>query len=155
MRLYLVQHGEALSKEADPQRPLSDVGQTDVSRLARFLKAASVQASRIIHSGKKRAQQTADLLAPAIVSGQAAQAFPGLEPNDPPEEFAAQMAQWREDTVVVGHLPFLERLVALLVVGNQDELVSSFRPGTALCLERTGPGQWTIAWMIRPELLTA
>jgi phosphohistidine phosphatase len=57
--------------------------------------------------------------------------------------------------VVVGHLPFLVKVAALLVAGDQDAIFSSFRPGTAVCLERTDSGRWTINWMIRPELLTA
>jgi len=154
MKLYLVQHGEALSKEIDPLRPLSDGGQADISRLAKFLKAADVRPSQIIHSGKKRAQQTAGLLAPAIAPGRIGQVFPGLEPNDPVEKFANQVAEWREDTLVVGHLPFLAKLVAHLVVGDQDKLVSSFQPGTIVCLERLELKRWTIAWKIRPELLT-
>ncbi len=33
MRLYLVQHGEALSKDVDPERALSDVGRADAEHL--------------------------------------------------------------------------------------------------------------------------
>ena len=36
IKLYLVQHGEALPKEDDPARPLSEKGQADVRRLAAF-----------------------------------------------------------------------------------------------------------------------
>ena len=33
MRLYLVQHGEAVAKEVDPDRPLSEHGREDIVRL--------------------------------------------------------------------------------------------------------------------------
>lgn len=153
MRLYLVQHGQALPKEADPERPLSEPGQTDIARLAEFLQKADIQISRVIHSGKKRAQQTADLLASAISPRKTAQKVSGLSPNDPVEEFATKASQWQEDTLVVGHLPFLARLVDHLVARGQEQVVS-FRHGTVVCLERIDPQGWTIAWMIRPELLT-
>ncbi len=35
---YLAQHGEALSKEVDPERALSERGRKDVERVAGFLK---------------------------------------------------------------------------------------------------------------------
>jgi phosphohistidine phosphatase len=69
------------------------------------------------------------------------------------EAFATKANQWQEDTAVVGHLPFMARLVDHLVAKDQQEVVS-FRPGTVVCLERVEPQGWTIAWMIRPELLT-
>ncbi len=37
MKLYLVQHGKALSKEADPQRPLSEEGIREVKKMAEFI----------------------------------------------------------------------------------------------------------------------
>ena len=33
MKLYLVQHGDALTKESDPDRPLSDRGRADVTEM--------------------------------------------------------------------------------------------------------------------------
>src|SRR5688572_29245639 len=37
MRLYLVQHGEAVPEQVDPQRPLSEAGRRDVQAMARLL----------------------------------------------------------------------------------------------------------------------
>lgn len=45
MRLYLVQHGEALRKEENPERPLSDRGQETVRRVAAFLRKIGVEGS--------------------------------------------------------------------------------------------------------------
>jgi phosphohistidine phosphatase len=153
MRLYLVQHGQALPKEANPERPLSEPGQTDINRLARFLQKADIQVSQVIHSGKKRAQQTADLLVSSICPGETTQEGTGLNPNDPVEEFALKVSQWQEDILVVSHLPFVAKLLDHLVAKNLEEVVS-FRPGTIVCLERIDSQGWKIAWMIRPELLT-
>ena len=38
MRLYLVQHGKAASKETDPLRPLTEEGLSDVHKVAKFIK---------------------------------------------------------------------------------------------------------------------
>ena len=63
MKLYLVQHGEAKSKDEDEKRPLTDQGRQGVERVAAFLKGAGVETKRVIHSGKLRAEQTAEILA--------------------------------------------------------------------------------------------
>ena len=36
---------------------------------------------------------------------------------------------------------------------NEDIGVVSFTPGTVVCLERDGNDIWSVAWMVRPELL--
>lgn len=68
MKLYLVQHGEASAKTVDPERPLTELGRTDVEQLARFLGEAGVRIERVMHSGKLRAVQTAECLAAGIRS---------------------------------------------------------------------------------------
>ena len=39
MYLYLVQHGAAVSKEIDPERPLSQEGRAEVRKVASYLAA--------------------------------------------------------------------------------------------------------------------
>ncbi len=153
MKLYLVQHGEALPKEVDPERPLSDQGRQDAERLARFLAGRGIRVSRVWHSGKTRAQQTAELLAATVVPGVKAEARAGLAPNDPTGALAETLADWREDTMIVGHLPFMARLVTRLVTGSDDGTFIAYLPGSLVCLERDGDRVWKIAWMLRPELI--
>jgi len=153
MRLYLVQHGEALAKEVDPQRPLSAQGRGDVGRLAEILAKAGLKIDRVRHSGKARARETAELLGAALAPGGAVEAAPGLGPNDPVEAFAQGLEGAHDDRMVVGHLPFMARLVAHLVAGRGDAELVAYRPGSLVCLERGAAGGWTIAWMLRPELL--
>ena len=151
MRLYLVQHGDALPAEADPERSLSAKGRTDVERLAAFLQRR-VQVARIWHSGKTRARQTAELLAAAVGTGARVEARPGIDPLDPVDAFAAEVQGWEEDALVAGHQPFMGKLVTRLVRGVTEPEVVRFDPGTAACLERAVDGRWTVQWMLRPEL---
>ena len=153
MRLYLVQHGEAVAEEVDPARPLSTRGRTDVARIADFLAAGGVRVGRIMHSGKLRAEETAAILAAAVAPGSAPEAGAGLNPNDPPEAVAREAGAWDQDAMLVGHLPFMARLASRLVAGQGDAGMVAFRPGGVLCLERIDRERWTIAWMVRPELL--
>lgn len=153
MRLYLVQHGEALSKDVDPDRALSNNGHADVVRLAAFLEGR-VQVSAVVHSGKIRARQTADLLATVLAPGLPVEPVSGINPNDAIEPFMQQTAEAGRDTLVVGHLPFMEKLVARLVTGAEENAVAAYQPGSMVCLESAGgSNNWQIQWMIRPELL--
>jgi phosphohistidine phosphatase len=153
MRLYLVQHGEALPEDQDPARPLSDQGRADLERLAGFLTAAGVHVARVLHSGRLRAQQTAEILARAVAPREPPVVQPGLGPEDPLMAFADLVAGWHEDSLVVGHLPFMGRAVCLLLTGDEEHAAVAFRPGTLVCLEREVDGPWGLAWMLPPDLL--
>lgn len=153
MRLYLVQHGESLSKAENPDRPLSDRGRHDAEKLAAFLAKADVRVGRLYHSGKTRAAQTAELLQGVVAPKQRAEAKPGFEPNDPTEPAARELAASVVNAMVVGHLPFLGKLVSRLVVGREDVGTVVFAPGSLVCLEKGENGGWGILWMVRPELL--
>ena len=54
--------------------------------------------------------------------------------------------------MLVGHLPFMGKLVAGLVAGDEHKPVAAFVPGTVVCLERNEANHWTIVWMVRPAL---
>lgn len=153
MRLYLLQHGEALSKEQDPERPLSPQGEAAVRRLAEFARNAGLPIARVVHSGKLRAAQSAQLLAAGMPGKLQPELHPGLKPNDPPAPLVEAIGQWNEDTAVVSHLPLLARLAAGLLGLREEPAWLGFVPGTLLCLERDDAGDWSLAWMLRPELL--
>jgi phosphohistidine phosphatase len=153
MQLYLMQHGEALPAEVDPERPLSVAGETDIRRVAAFLADSGVRVARVLHSGKRRAEQTAEGLAAALGPGIAPASRTGLNPNDSTESVALEVAEWQEDTMLVGHLPFMARLASRLVAGRENAGVVAFEPGSVVCLLRTDQGGWTIAWMLCPRLL--
>ena len=151
MRLYLVQHGDAVPEQLDPERPLSAAGRRDVEAVARLLASKAMRAERVAHSGKLRARQTAELLAAALAPGKVPEIMTGPNPNDPVEPMARGIANWTSDVMLVGHLPFMGKLVGHLVAGDERKLVA-FVPGTVVCLEQGEAGPWVITWMVRPEL---
>ena len=153
MKLYLVQHGEAAPKEIDPERPLTQQGQEDIGRIAAALAQAEIGATRILHSGKLRARQTADILGTAIAPGIEAAVIDHINPLDDPAKFNWQKASGGEDTILVGHLPFMAKLAAQLVTGNTEQALVEYRPGSVVCIESDDSGNWRIAWMLRPELI--
>jgi len=153
MKLYLVQHGEACSKEINPDRPLTDQGKTDIERLAALLKQAGIRVERVIHSGKLRAEQTAEHLVKAIAPGVELETSGLIDPNDNPKAFDWQSESWDTDTLVVGHLPFMAKLVSHLVIEDENRPITAFQPGSIVCLEQNNDVHWQINWMIRTELL--
>jgi phosphohistidine phosphatase len=153
MRLYLVQHGAALPSEVDPARLLSESGRRDVQAIAEFLKGAGIRVERVWHSGKSRAEQTAQLLAKAVMPRGKIEKVGGIGPNDDVAGFVSDADVWEQDILVAGHLPFLSRLVALLVAGDPEHEIVGFLPGSVVCLERCGVDRWLLLWMLRPDLL--
>ena len=95
---------------------------------------------------------TAEILAAALLAGDAPELLEGLDPNDPVMPFAELVAVWDEDSLVVGHQPFMSKAVCLLMTGNEEHAAVDFRPGSLVCLEREQDGPWGLAWMLRPEL---
>src|SRR5512137_2446344 len=136
MRLYLVQHADALQASADPERPLSLGGRKTAHALAEACARYHLEAVEVIHSGKARARETAEAIAEACTLS--IRAVPGLDPLDPVQPFARECLSMHS-TIVVGHLPFLERLAALLLAGREDPPVLAFQRGGMACLELRGP----------------
>jgi phosphohistidine phosphatase len=154
MKLYLAQHGEAVPKTEDAGRPLSEQGNQDVQAIAALLQSAGVRVERVWHSGKLRAEQTARLLARALLPrGRKPQAIEGIGPNAAVAEFSVDADVWEDDTLVVGHLPFMARLVALLTTGDSERDIVAYCPGSVVCLERADAGHWVVLWMVRPDML--
>jgi phosphohistidine phosphatase len=153
MKIYLVQHGEATAKELDPQRPISEQGKVDVQRMADVLKRAGVEVKSVIHSGKLRAQQTAEILAAEIAPGLRLEVSDLINPNDNPAALEQHGDNAKTNTMLVGHLPFMAKLVSHLVTGDDSQTLVAYQPGSVVCLELTENGNWQINWMLRPELL--
>ena len=153
MKVYLVQHGEALAKDVDPDRPLSPKGKHDVEQLAGLLQKSSVTVDRVLHSGKMRAHQTAEILAELLLLKGECEAIDGINPNDPVQAFSIKVHKLKHDTMVVGHLPFMAKLVSYLVTGEEEVDIVDYKPGSAVCLEQDVEQKWRICWMLRPDFI--
>ena len=149
MRLYLVRHGDAVSKDVDPERPLSETGCGQVQDVAVLLGRAGIRVSEIIHSGKRRAEETAEILAGAVKSERLVVAA-GINPNDSTEEFSGAIDSWTDDRMVVGHDPFMSKMVSRLVAGDEDKSILKFYPAMVVCLRREET--WLIDFVISPQL---
>lgn len=151
MRLYLIQHGDAVEKALDPERPLTEHGRRDVERVAAFVDAAGIRVPVIWHSGKTRARQTAELLAKAM--GATLHEHIGLNPKDRAVETLHAIEEGENDIAIVGHLPHLSSLAELLLRTKSGSEPVRFQRGGILALGCDDDGAWRIGWMIVPELL--
>jgi phosphohistidine phosphatase len=151
MALFLVQHGKSLPKEKDPDQGLSREGLAESQTMAALAAENNVQIMRIIHSGKKRALQTAEIFVKALEPEAGMTKGAGLAPLDDVTIFAATLNN-AENIMVVGHLPFLEKLVSHLVAGSQDTPVIKFQNSSMLCLDTEDVSEtWFIRWALFPR----
>jgi len=153
MALYLVQHGKALSKEQDSEQELSQEGLADVRRIADVAGTYGVKPYAIRHSGKKRARQTAEILAEVLL-GERGETEPvlGLAPLDDVTVIANTL-KTSANLMLVGHLPFMERLTGFLITRSVDLLVLKFQNGGIVCLDLDhDSGRWFIKWTLMPSI---
>jgi phosphohistidine phosphatase len=153
MKLYLVQHAKAAPKEVNPQRPLTGEGLRDIRKIAEFIEPLHLCVDYLWHSGKRRAVQTAEVLAKVINVNIALTERQGFGPTDDVAVLRAELASVTGDIMIVGHLPFLDKLASLLVTGFESANTVAFKQGGIVCLSRCDEDKWQIDWMITPELL--
>lgn len=152
MNLYLVQHGEAVSKEVDPHRPLSENGIKNVKKAASFAdKNCNINITNILHSGKLRAKQTAEVLAEALKLPLPEQAD-NLEPLADQSIWETRIEKCSDDLMFVGHLPYMSRLASSLLCNTPDKNIVQFQMGGIVALTRDN-NKWSLQWIITPDIL--
>jgi phosphohistidine phosphatase len=152
MALYLVQHGKSLPKDQDPDQGLSAEGIAETERIATLAKDAGFSVSQIKHSVKTRARQTAEIFAGALNPKQGIREISGIKPLDDVAEYAANIDPV-EDIMLVGHLPFMERMTSFLITGSTDKPVFKFQNSGIVCLDKDPDAQaWAIRWALMPKI---
>lgn len=147
----MIQHGKAFDEKIDPERSLTPEGISETTAIALHLAKINVSVDVIVHSGKKRALQTAEILAKHL-GVKSVKAIEGLNPNDDPSLIAGRLSELGDRVMIVGHLPHLSKLASLLITGNPNTQLIKFRYSGVVKLSLTN-GQWVIEWYITPELI--
>ncbi len=149
----MVQHGKAKSKEEDPSRPLTLEGIEESTQMSELLSKIDIHISKILHSGKTRAQQTAEILALGIRPRPEFESHEGLAPLDDPQQLAKILNENSDDLMMVGHLPHLQRLASLLLTEEPEQNPVTFHNSGVVCLERNKDHSWSLRWAITPPLI--
>jgi phosphohistidine phosphatase len=139
MRVLLVHHADAVGPDVDPQRPLSALGRRQADEMAKAAAAIGFAPAAIWHSGKLRSRETAEAFLRACAPFAQFKMIRGLQPDDPPEWLRDELAAEVRDVLLVGHMPNIARLTALLSGG-----AASMPLHGTIGFEKSGDGYWTI-----------
>ena len=154
MKLYCMRHGHT-EQFSNPQgeRPLSLKGIEETNKMAVYLQRRGVYVLHIKHSGKLRAYQSAAILAGAVSNDdRVLEECQLLRENHSITLLKDLIQEWHDDTILVGHMPFISQLVSVLVLGDDSHHIVCFPPGTIVCLERF-ENRWILNWILRPDLV--
>ena len=121
MKLYLMQHAFAHSVEEDRERPLNPAGITQAKASARGIRRLGLEFDLIVTSPKRRAHQTAALVAESV-------RFPYSDimtteaalPDHPPQQLLELLQREPAGSriLVVGHQPQITLVAGMLLKGG-------------------------------------
>ncbi len=142
MNLYLLRHGIAAEPgvagyEPDSERPLTSKGKTRLRDAARAMQVLGLSFDLILSSPYLRTKQTAELIAKDLKLRKKLACSDDLTPAGNPRLLIQELNQFRpepENILLVGHEPYLGKLVALLAAGNTS-LEIDFKKGGLCKLE--------------------
>jgi len=135
------------------QRNLTEEGLRDIQKIAGFIEPLNLCVDYLWHSGKKRAVQTAEVLAKVIKANAMVADREGIGPADDVTVLRTELAFIVNDIMIVGHLPFLSKLASLLLTGCESTSIVAFKNAGIVCLSQSDEDKWQINWMLAPELL--
>jgi phosphohistidine phosphatase len=137
MEIYLMQHGQALPKEQDPEEGLSAEGRERIRASAWGLEKMGLSFDAILCSPKKRSRQTAALVAEEL-------GFPPEEIIEtekvkamtPPGDTVQVLVELSrvERVLIAGHLPSLAEVASFLLTEGSGAAVQ-FENGGCCCIE--------------------
>lgn len=153
MAFFLVRHGKYLPETEDPEKGISEEGRKEVMLIAQVAKNYGIQVGDILHSGKKRAIQTAEIWSSVIENTGRLMVHPGLEPPADVKSFEKNL-EFLRNALIVGHLSFLNKLLSYLITGSEDFQIFKFQNGGIICLDQESPeSSRHIRWALMPAIL--
>jgi phosphohistidine phosphatase len=128
MRLSLLRHGIAVERgssgyENDSERPLTAKGERRMRRIAEGMLALGLAYDLILSSPYLRARQTADLVAQVLKTPEGVQLSDTLTPEGNPRQLIEALHtddHEQQDILLVGHEPYLSRLISTLLTGGPN-----------------------------------
>jgi len=160
MNLFILRHGIAVEHgaagyENDDERPLTSKGERKVWMIAEAMKALEISFDLALSSPLVRARETAEIVAEALKCKKRLELTDTLEPQESAKPLIEYLNDQGavDDVLLVGHEPFLSRLISLLISGNPRASVLLKKGG--FCKLSTGElkhGQCaTLEWLLTPK----
>jgi len=128
MMLSLLRHGIAVDlgspgHDEDGARPLTAKGERRMRRIAEGMLALGLAYDLILSSPYLRARQTAEIVAQILKTPAGVHLFDTLAPEGNPRQLIEALHadhRERQDILLVGHEPYLSRLISVLLAGNPN-----------------------------------
>jgi len=162
MDLYILRHAIAeprtgLLPRGDSQRELTIEGAGKMRRVAQGMRAAKLSFEAVLSSPYVRARQTAEIVADEFVLTQKLELVAALAPDGSPEELIQLLNRdfsGRKSVLLVGHEPYLGRLISVLLTGGVNLAVNMRK--AALCHLSIEELRWdrcaTLEFLLTPGL---
>jgi len=160
MNLYILRHGIAVEQgaagyENDDERPLTGKGERKMRAIAEAIKALEISFDSIFSSPLVRARQTAEIVAEALKCRKRLELTDTLASQESPKPLIQFLRDQgaMDDILLVGHEPFLSRLIALLISGDSETSVLLKKGG--FCKLSTADLKHgkcaTLEWLLTPK----
>ena len=145
-----------LDVENDSKRQLTPKGKRQLRQAAAAMKTLGLRFDLILSSPYLRAKQTAEIVAESLKLKRRLKFSDELAPDGSPKNLVGQLNELKpepENVLLVGHEPYLSRLISLLTTGDMD-LAMDFKKG-GLCkleMEKLSYDRCaTLAWLLTPR----
>ena len=163
MNLYLLRHGIAEERGTpgrDSERPLTGEGKDQLRSIGKAMKKMDLPFDRILSSPYVRARQTAEIVSQTLKKSDLIQFTDALICERNPAALIQEInaADSRaEEILLVGHEPFMSRLISMLLSGKENcEIL--FKKG-GLCRLEVKDLKWgqcaCLRWLLTPKQLMA
>jgi phosphohistidine phosphatase len=157
MEIYLMQHGESYSKDKDPERSLTPQGEEQIHLSAKALKKMDVKFDLIISSPKKRARQTAEIIASELgYPKDGIEVTETLEPTVPAKDALSYLVSYslKNRIFLAGHLPSLGEIASALVTGKSYVSLHFEMGGIVrIDVEELQAHSGDVCWILSPDQL--
>ena len=152
-----MQHGEAYAEDQDPERSLTPGGEGQIRSSGKALKKLGVEVDLIVSSPKKRARQTAEIVAGELgYSKEGIEVTEVLEPLTPHEDAIAYLRRFgdRKKMLLAGHLPSLGKIASSLMSGGNDVSIHFEMGGVCrIDVEALPTYKGDLRWVLTPTQL--
>ncbi len=151
----MMQHGQPLPKEKDPERGLSEEGMRQINLSAKAMKKMGMKVDVICSSPKKRARQTAEIVAKELgYPIEKIKISSVFEPLSPPADAISYLQSFTDKTIfIAGHLPSLAEIASELL--SEGHISIQFQMG-GVCeieVEQLPTHQGKLISLLTPEQL--
>ena len=161
MNLYILRHGKAVERgtpefKTDAARPLTPKGRRQLVQIAGTMENLDLRLDLILSSPFVRARQTAEVVAKRLKLKKRLTFSDELVPDGNPKALIRELNELKpasENVLIVGHEPYLSRLIARLISGDENVDID-FKKGGLCKLE----SDWlrfsrcaALAWLLTPK----